>query len=347
MNSYLQSIQIAVLIFFAFLLVALIPYMIFQYRREGQVYPWRFLVSFSFILYMISAYALTIFPLPSPASVAKLTTPTENLQLFEFVREFIKYSPFRLNDIHTWLPALKDPSFIQPFCNLLMTVPFGFYLNYRFKKKFTFSLVISFLLTLSFELIQRSALFGLYPRPYRLFDVDDLLLNTLGALLGFALAALLGKYLPDLNARKVPSSSASLSRRFIAFVLDGVLAALISLFMNWPFVSQAVVFLLAPLIFQATVGQMIVKISFGTEKRYKILLRQLLSFANFVPLYFFGYFLARSGTIPESQLGQNYLLILLSLGLLGLVLFDLLFARLTGSHLLWYERLSKTELKAK
>ncbi|MCG5648116.1 VanZ family protein, partial [Oliverpabstia sp. DFI.9.49] len=39
--------------------------------------------------------------------------------------------------------------------------------------------ILSFLLTLSFELIQRSALFGLYPRPYRLFDVDDLMINTL------------------------------------------------------------------------------------------------------------------------------------------------------------------------
>lgn len=37
------------------------------------------------------------------------------------------------------------------------------------------------------ETAQLTGIFGLYPCSYRLFDVDDLLLNTGGAGLGFAL----------------------------------------------------------------------------------------------------------------------------------------------------------------
>ena len=99
-------------------------------------------------------------------------------------------------------------------------MPFGLYLRYLFKRSFKQTFVLSFLLTLSFELIQRSALFGLYPRPYRLFDVDDLMINTLGSLIGFGIAVIFSRFLPDLDATKVESSRVSLSRRFIAF-LDG------------------------------------------------------------------------------------------------------------------------------
>lgn len=40
-------------------------------------------------------------------------------------------------------------------------------------------------LSLVFELTQLSGLFGLYPRPYRLADVDDLMTNTLGGMVGY------------------------------------------------------------------------------------------------------------------------------------------------------------------
>ena len=43
-------------------------------------------------------------------------------------------------------------------------------------------------LTLFIETAQLTALFGLYPCPYRQFDVDDLILNVAGILAGFALA---------------------------------------------------------------------------------------------------------------------------------------------------------------
>ena len=89
--------------------------MIVQYRKYGRVNPWRFIVNFSFVLYIVCAYAMTIFPLPDVAQVAQMTGPKQNLVPFEFVRQFIAYNPLVLNEPSTWLMALKAPSFIQPF----------------------------------------------------------------------------------------------------------------------------------------------------------------------------------------------------------------------------------------
>ncbi|MEQ7203059.1 VanZ family protein [Lactococcus lactis] len=300
MTIYLHSIQIGVLLFFIFLFISLIPYLIVQYRRYGRINFWRFFVNFSFILYLICAYAMTIFPLPPVSEVAKLTGPKQNLVPFEFVRQFILYSPFNINEPSTWLAALKDSTFIQPFFNLLLTLPFGLYLRYLFKRSFKQTFILSFLLTISFELIQRSALFGLYPRPYRLFDVDDLMINTLG-----------------------------------------------SLFLPTGYYSELIILGLVPLVLKATPGQLLLRIQIKAKNRFRIAFRQFLSFGNFALIVSAEYFLQRSGTIPQDQLGQNFLLILLFLGLSLLPLLDVLIAFLSKTRKLWYERVSDTEMIAK
>ncbi|MFZ2576781.1 MAG: VanZ family protein [Lactococcus hircilactis] len=343
---YLQSIQTGILLFFVFCILALIPYMIFQYRKRGRVAPWLFIVNFSFVLYLICAYAMTIFPLPDPAVVAKLTTPMQNLEPFLFIREFIKYNPLVLQNPHTWLLALKAPSFLQPAFNVLLTLPFGVYLCYLFKVRFRKALLLSFLLTLSFETIQRTALLGLYPRPYRLFDVDDLMLNTIGSLIGFGLAKLVVRYLPSLDEkrREVQEVSISYMRRAVAFLVDFIMLVLLSLWINF-WAILLVIFALIPLIFGRTLGQALLKISIQPKHRLIILLRQFLSALNAIPLALILIFTNRSGTIPYTQLGENYLLILLSVGLLALPLLDVFIGGINRSRLLWYERLSKTQLK--
>jgi glycopeptide antibiotics resistance protein len=47
---------------------------------------------------------------------------------------------------------------------------------------------------LAVELTQLTGIWGLYPCPYRQFDVDDLILNTTGVVIGFALARVLRSF---------------------------------------------------------------------------------------------------------------------------------------------------------
>ena len=58
-----------------------------------------------------------------------------------------------------------------------MTMPFGVYLRYYFCYHWRKTLQLSFLLSLFFELTQLSGLYFVYPGSYRLFDVDDLIVN--------------------------------------------------------------------------------------------------------------------------------------------------------------------------
>lgn len=89
------------------------------------------------------------------------------------------------------------------------------------------------------------------------------------------------------------------------------------------------------------------RIQIKAKNRFRIAFRQFLSFGNFALIVSAEYFLQRSGTIPQDQLGQNFLLILLFLGLSLLPLLDVLIAFLSKTRKLWYERVSDTEMIAK
>ena len=179
MSSYLLPIKAAILLFPLLAAVFTLPYILVQYRRYGALLMLRVAVVYSFILYLMCAYFLTILPLPPVGEVAQYTRPIVQLRPFQFVRDFLAGSGFVPGDVHTWLPAMKASTFYQAVFNVLLVLPFGVYLHYYFDRGFWSTSLLSFLLSLSFELIQLSALFGMYPRPYRLFDVDDLLLNTI------------------------------------------------------------------------------------------------------------------------------------------------------------------------
>ncbi len=93
-------------------------------------------------------------------------------------------------------------------------------------------IISSFCLSLFFELTQLSGLYGVYPRPYRLFDVDDLLLNTTGGWIGCGLARLVMPILPtdaqmDHSAAK-RAENVSRWRRLAGFVVDWLAALLLA-----------------------------------------------------------------------------------------------------------------------
>ena len=81
--------------------------------------------------------------------------------------------------------------------NIALLVPLGFYLRYYFRRRLFPSVLLALGVSLFFELTQLSGLYGIYPRAYRLFDVDDLICNTLGGFLGYVLTGPLMKVLPD------------------------------------------------------------------------------------------------------------------------------------------------------
>ena len=68
--------------------------------------------------------------------------------------------------------------------------------------------------------MQLTGLMGVFPCAYRLFDVDDLLWNTTGALIGFALAMFSLRLIPARVADTTPTTTPGFMRRLITFIID-------------------------------------------------------------------------------------------------------------------------------
>lgn len=232
MRNFAYDIQLG---FLAFPLVALLlalPYALYQYRRFGAISVWKTFVVFTFILYCLCVVSLIVFPLPKDPSQIVEIAQTPQLQPFHFVEQIRETTDFSWADRSTWGPTLKARAAYEAYFNVLLTVPLGAYLCYLFRCRWWMALLIGMATTLLFETSQLTGLFGIYEHPYRLFDVDDLILNTTGTMLGFWLMIPLAWALPSMDevneqARERGSSRVSLTRRALAAVVDlAVLAVL-------------------------------------------------------------------------------------------------------------------------
>ena len=232
MRNFIYDIQLG---FLAFPLVALLlalPYALYQYRRFGAISIWKTFVVFTFILYCMCAISLIVFPLPKDPSQIVEIAQTPQLHPFHFVEQIRETTDFSWADRSTWGPTLKARAAYEAYFNVLLTVPLGAYLCYLFRCRWWMALLIGMVTTLLYKTSQLTGLFGIYDHPYRLFDVDDLILNTTGAMLGFWLMIPLTWAMPSMaevneQARKRGSSRVSLTRRVLAAVVDlAVLAVL-------------------------------------------------------------------------------------------------------------------------
>ena len=224
LSAYTLPIKFACLVFPVLAAFFTIPYAVYQYRKYGSLLVLRVVIVYSFILYMTCAYFLTMLPLPPIAEVARYTSPTMDLVPFHAWTNFWENTSLVLSDPSTYLGAMKEQCFYEHFFNILLLVPLGVYLRYYFRRSWWQAILIGFLVSLSFELIQLSALFGIYPRPYRLFQVDDLINNTFGALVGFWITPVFSFFLPSRDRLDEVSykrgRTVTYMRRGFAFLFD-------------------------------------------------------------------------------------------------------------------------------
>lgn len=224
LSAYTLPIKFACLVFPVLAAFFTIPYAVYQYRKYGSLLVLRVVIVYSFILYMTCAYFLTMLPLPPIAEVARYTSPTMDLVPFHAWTNFWENTSLVLSEPSTYLGAMKEQCFYEPFFNILLLVPLGVYLRYYFRRSWWQAILIGFLVSLSFELIQLSALFGIYPRPYRLFQVDDLINNTFGALVGFWITPVFSFFLPSRDRLDEVSykrgRTVTYMRRGFAFLFD-------------------------------------------------------------------------------------------------------------------------------
>ncbi|STP30126.1 VanZ family protein [Enterococcus durans] len=319
MSSYIEPIRFA-LIVFPFLALAISSvFFIYEYRKYGTFILTRAIVLYSFVFYLLCAYFLVILPLPTKEAVAQMTGPKMELHLFATWEHFRQNTVLVLSDPSTYLPAMRQSVFLEPVFNLLLIVPFGIYLRYYFRFSFIKTVIASFCLSLFFELTQLSGLYFIYPRPYRLFDVNDLLTNTLGGALGFIIEPVFTFMLPT-RARMDEISyekgkTVSLTRRLVAYLIDwgflSVLTFIITLLLQaafkigsitssggWIFIEVILYFMLVPYLTNGrTLGKKIVRIKIVADDNSKLRFKSL--FVRYAYLYFIFYGLSWTAQLVQ------------------------------------------------
>ncbi len=228
MNIYPEIIKQAFIFFPLVAAFITLPYVAYNYHKYGSLFSLRIVIVYSFILYLLCTYFLIILPLPKIEEVRSLTSPRVQFILFHFIVDILKEA--------NSLSLLHNRAFLQVAFNLLMTVPFGIYLRYYFKCNLKKTILATFGLSLFFELTQLSGLYFIYPRSYRLFDVDDLMINTLGGILGYFVAFPFLKILPsrkkldDISFKR--GQQVSFFRRLFAIIIDFICIGILWLIFN-------------------------------------------------------------------------------------------------------------------
>ena len=351
--TYLIAIKTAVILFpiLAFLFTG--PYILYQYHRFASINPIKTIVIYSFIFYLLCAYFLVILPLPTLDSVKN--NPPWMIQTipFHFIIDFIKETPLIIHDPSTYLKTIFHPSFYVVAFNILLFIPLGAFLRYIKGYSLKKIIKVSFLVSLFFEFTQVSRLYGIYPRPYRLCDIDDLILNTIGGGIGYLIMLDLEQKIPskkeleEISLKK--GEQVSTLRRITLFHLDLILYLIAITFLNkiHPILVFILYFTIIPIVYhQKTLGSSFLNIRF--KKTTSSILYYIRPYAIYSYYLLFPYFIftiinAINYYFPSSNIKIPIAL----LGIITIFLFyiiNLLILCIKKSH--YYDSFFKTQLES-
>ena len=155
----------------------LVPFIYRAYRRRGELGFGASVVAFAFLVYGLALVAYTLLPLPA-VDAAWCATHTR------FARA--QLDPLAIvADIRQYSGVLSNPAVQQGVFNVVLFLPLGAFLRLYFRRGgVPGAILVGFAVSLLIECTQYTGNWFLFPCPYRLFDVDDLIANTLGTALG-------------------------------------------------------------------------------------------------------------------------------------------------------------------
>ena len=231
METTFKAIFIALQVAPVIAMLLLLPYTIFNYIKIKRINVRNSTYIYLFILYFLCAYFMTMLPLPNIEDFSNMRPISELIQLVPFKNFF----DIRLETI------VRDVAILV--FNVFITVPLGFFLRFLFRFDIKKTILVGFLTATLYEVTQLTGLFFIYPRPYRIFDIDDFIINTLGAVIGFILVPCLSRVLPtprDSGRQLLQGSEVSLVQRCVAFLIDVcvIFCILITLIVGIPCLNE-------------------------------------------------------------------------------------------------------------
>lgn len=214
MQGFSESGVIAILLGVLLLPLLFIPYVAWSFRR-GTTGLGHAAISTAGIFYLMGLWTYTVLPLPE---VSTLTCSVHAQWIpLHFVTDIEAHGA----------RILLDPAVRQVVLNVIFFIPLGVLLRHLFGWRVSRCIAAGFVTSLVIEVTQLTGIWWIYPCAYRVFDVDDLIANTAGAVIGVALAPLAAR-IPGQHRRAAdqPAPVRSL-RRLTGMAVDFVSVAII------------------------------------------------------------------------------------------------------------------------
>lgn len=218
MGVWIWSAQMAVLLGSVAFLVMFGPIVAWQYRRYGRLSFLRLAGAAAVSLYGVALATYTWLPLPANEYCA--AHPGRALQLvpFTFLEDIARETAgMSLAGRAASVPVL------QVAFNIVLFVPLGITVRRFFHKSMAQVAFWGFAVSAFIEVTQYTGLWFVYSCSYRLADVDDVILNTLGALLGGLIAPILLGWMPSsaaLAADRLVARPVTTWRRWLGMLVD-------------------------------------------------------------------------------------------------------------------------------
>ncbi|MCF8589198.1 VanZ family protein [Gordonia liuliyuniae] len=154
-------------------LLLFVPFVAVSYRRRGGLTVGRSLLWVAALIYFCAIWTYTLFPLPDPDH---LVCVGMNTDVWQAVRD--------VQGARDRGHPFTDPATLQLALNVLLFVPFGAFVRVLGGRGLPTALLTGAGVSLFIETTQLTGMWGIYDCAYRVFDVDDVITNTVGALVG-------------------------------------------------------------------------------------------------------------------------------------------------------------------
>jgi len=192
----------------------LIPVAAVQYRLDGRLGFGDLSVLITAAVYALALWTYTLLPFP-----AQDDYPCKGSQL----RVLGSLGLIHLPQSGSPVALLREPAFLQIVLNVLLFIPLGYFVRVVLHRGVVVATTLGLGISLLIELTQRTGVWNLYDCAYRLFDVDDLLVNTLGATVGSLLSALVVR---RRRGEVALPTTITFGRRLVGFVSDALFIVL-------------------------------------------------------------------------------------------------------------------------
>lgn len=197
-----------------------VPFVWISYRRAGTLSAGTLLTYVGVLVYFFAIWVFTLLPLPDPGT---LQCAGRNLRLTQFVED-IRGAIARGH-------PLTDPAVLQLVFNVALFVPLGFFVRLVARLGVVVAFLVGLGTSVFIEFTQGTGVWGLYPCAYRVFDVDDMLTNATGAVVGSLLALPWHRRRVDPAVLHAPRP-VTRGRRFVGMLCDLLTVTVVSILLS-------------------------------------------------------------------------------------------------------------------